>query len=251
MSHHRLDAKEVSFHYPDGNRAIDGVSLHITHGEAVGIVGANGAGKSTLLMLVMGLLQPQSGKVSVGDIEVTPKTIPLIRQHVGMVLQNPDDQLFMPTVYEDVAFGPRNMKLDENEVEKRVMEALTLVGIPHLKDRPPYRLSGGEKRAAAIASVMSMAPDLLIMDEPTTNLDPKGRRRIIELIKGFEHTRIITSHDMDMILELCPRTIVMKSGRIAADGETRSILTNEALLAECNLEMPLALQNCPVCGHPK
>jgi cobalt/nickel transport system ATP-binding protein len=200
-------------------------------------------------MLLMGLLMPQSGRISVGDIEMAPKTLTVIRQRLGMVLQNPDDQLFMPTVYDDVAFGPRNMKLDEKEVERRVNDALELMGIVHLKDRPPYRLSGGEKRAAAIAAVISMAPDMLIMDEPTSNLDPKARRRIMTIISGFEHTRIITSHDLEMILELCPRTIVMKSGQIAADGETRSILSDQALMESCHLETPLSLQKCPNCGH--
>lgn len=251
MSHHKLETQELFFSYPDGNTVIEGISFRISHGEAVGIVGANGAGKSTLLMLLMGILTPSSGKISVGDIEVTKKTIPLIRQHLGMVLQNPDDQLFMPTVYEDVAFGPRNMKLSEKEVEQRVESALELVGISHLKHRPPYRLSGGEKRAAAIASVMSMTPDLLIMDEPTSNLDPKARRRTMNLMMQFEHTRVIASHDLDMILEVCPRTIVLKAGRIAADGDTRTILTNKELLEGCNLEMPYSLQNCPICGASK
>lgn len=251
MSHHKLDAKDLYYAYPGGNKAIDGITFHISHGEAVGIVGANGAGKSTLLMLLMGLLFPDSGSICVGDVTLTPKTLPLIRRHLGMILQNPDDQLFMPTVYEDVAFGPRNMKLDEKEVDHCVQQALELMGISHLSNRPPYRLSGGEKRAAAIAAVMAMSPDLLIMDEPTAHLDPRARRRIMEIIKGFEHTRIIASHDMDMILELCPRTIVLRSGRVAADGETKAILTNQQLLEDCDLEMPLSLQNCPVCGRSK
>lgn len=251
MSHHKLDAQDIFFSYPDGNIAIDGISFHITHGESVGIVGANGAGKSTLLMLLMGLLMPDTGRISVGDLEMTKSTIPIIRRHLGMVLQNPDDQLFMPTVFEDVAFGPRNMKLNEKEVEERVEKALKLVGISHLTDRPPYGLSGGEKRAAAIAAVMAMTPDLLIMDEPTSNLDPKARRRIMDLIRGFEHTRIIASHDLDMILDLCPRTIVIKNGRIAADGNTETVLTDKELLDNCSLEMPFSLQNCPICGESK
>lgn len=251
MSHHKLDATELYYAYPGGNKAIEGISFHIGHGEAVGIVGANGAGKSTLLMLIMGLIFPDSGKIYVGDTALTKKTLPLVRRHLGMILQNPDDQLFMPTVYEDVAFGPRNMKLDEEEVEQRVRQALEVMGISHLANRPPYRLSGGEKRAAAIAAVMAMSPDLLIMDEPTTHLDPRARRRIMEIIQSFQHTRIIASHDMDMILELCPRTIVLKEGRIAADGETKAILTNQKLLEDCDLEMPLSLQNCPVCGRSK
>jgi cobalt/nickel transport system ATP-binding protein len=251
MSHHKLDAQDLFFSYPDGNIAINGISFHISHGEAVGLVGANGAGKSTLLMLLMGLLMPGAGKITVGEAELTKKTVPMIRQHLGMVLQNPDDQLFMPTVYDDVAFGPRNMGLSEKEVGEHVEKALELVGISRLKNRPPYRLSGGEKRAAAIATVMAMCPDLLIMDEPTSNLDPKARRRTMDLIRSFNHTRIIASHDLDMILELCPRTIVLKEGQIAADGDTKVILTNKELLEDCSLEMPFSLQNCPICGASK
>ena len=170
---------------------------------------------------------------------------------MGMVFQDPDDQLFMTTVYDDVAFGPRNYQLSEQEVEKRVTMALDLVGIPHLKDRAPFRLSGGEKRAAAIASVLSMEPDILIMDEPTSALDPKSRRRLISLLNSFEHTKIITSHDLDTIVETCRRTIVIKAGEIVADGKTMDILTNVELLDRSGLEMPLSLQNCPICGSEK
>lgn len=157
----------------------------------------------------------------------------------------------MTTVYDDVAFGPRNYKLEEKEVEKRVLQALELVGILHLKDRAPFKLSGGEKRAAAIASVLSMQPDILVMDEPTSALDPKSRRRLMKLLNSFEHTKIITSHDLDMVYELCTRTIVIKNGEVAADGATSEILVNAELLDACGLEMPLALQNCPVCGGVK
>lgn len=251
MSHHKLEVKEVYFTYPDGHKAINGMSFLVGHGEAVGIIGANGAGKSTLLMLLMGILFPEKGEVIVGDTHVTKKTLPMIRQRLGMVFQDPDDQLFMTTVYDDVAFGPRNYKLDENEVQKRVQDALEQVGILHLKERAPYKLSGGEKRAAAIAAVLSMQPDILIMDEPTSALDPKARRRVIELLQSFKHTKIITSHDLDMVMDTCQRIIVLKDGQIAADGETLEILTNIELLESCGLEMPFALQNCPVCGSPK
>ena len=227
-------------------RLLKNISFTIHPGESVGIIGANGAGKSTVLMLLMGVLFPKNGKVLVGDVEVTKKTLPMIRQQMGMVFQDPDDQLFMTTVYDDVAFGPRNYQLSEQEVEKRVTMALDLVGIPHLKDRAPFRLSGGEKRAAAIASVLSMEPDILIMDEPTSALDPKSRRRLISLLNSFEHTKIITSHDLDTIVETCRRTIVIKAGEIVADGKTMDILTNVELLDRSGLEMPLSLQNCPI-----
>lgn len=251
MSHHKVELKEVSFTYPDGNQALDTVSFLLGHGESVGIVGANGAGKSTLLSILTGILFPQHGTVRVGDMPVNKKTLPEIRRSVGLVFQEPDDQLFMTTVYDDVAFGPRNYKLDETEVEQRVMQALEEVGIAHLTERPPYKLSGGEKRLAAIAAVTSMRPDILIMDEPTASLDPKARRKVMNILKGFHHTKIITSHDLDMIMDMCSRTIVLKKGTIAADGKTVDILGNSQLMEDCGLEMPLAMQNCPICNSGK
>jgi cobalt/nickel transport system ATP-binding protein len=251
MSHHKLEVRNLHFKYPDGYEAVKNTSFTIHHGESVGIIGANGAGKSTLLMLIMGILFPDSGEVLIGDVHITKKTLPMIRQRLGMVFQDPDDQLFMTTVYDDVAFGPRNYRLDEKEVEGRVSEALELVGIPHLKDRASHRLSGGEKRAASIACVLSMKPDMLIMDEPSSALDPKSRRRVIGLLNSFEHTKIITSHDLDLVLDTCKRVIVIKDGIVAADGDSIEILTNKNLLDNCGLEMPLSLQNCPVCGNIK
>lgn len=251
MSHHKLEVRSLHFSYPDGHIAVKNISFIIHHGESVGIIGANGAGKSTLLMLLMGVLFPNKGEVLVGDVHVAKKTLPMIRQRLGMVFQDPDDQLFMTTVYDDVAFGPRNYKLNEKEVESRVVKALELVGISHLKDRAPFKLSGGEKRSAAIASVLSMEPDVLIMDEPTAALDPKSRRRVMSLLKNFEHTKIITSHDLDMVFDTCRRIIVIKEGEIAADGNTAEILSNVELLDDCGLEIPLSLQNCPICGTSK
>lgn len=243
MSHHKLEVRNVCFSYPDGQEAVKNVSLTIHHGESVGIIGANGAGKSTLLMLMMGVLFPDSGEILVGDVHVTKKTLPMIRQRLGMVFQEPDDQLFMTTVYDDVAFGPRNYKLNEKEVEDRVDMALEAVGISHLRDRAPFKLSGGEKRAASIACVLSMQPDVLIMDEPTAALDPKSRRKVIALLKSFEHTKIITSHDLDMVFDTCGRIIVVREGKIAADSTAAEILTNQELLDSCGLELPLSLQH--------
>ncbi|WP_346898662.1 ABC transporter ATP-binding protein [Clostridium sp. UBA7503] len=251
MSCHKLEVSNLHFSYPDGHVAVKNISFTIHHGESVGIIGANGAGKSTLLMLLMGVLFPNNGEVVIGDVDVTKKTLPLIRQKLGMVFQDPDDQLFMTTVYDDVAFGPRNYNFDEKEVEIKVARALELVGISHLKDRAPFKLSSGEKRAAAIASVLSMEPDVLVMDEPTAALDPKSRRRLINLLKGFQHTKIITSHDLDMIFDTSKRVIVIKEGEIAADGNTVDILSNADLLNDCGLEIPLSLQNCPICGASK
>ncbi len=251
MSHHKLEIRDLHFSYPDGHKAVDGISISIGHGESVGIIGANGAGKSTLLMLLMGIIFPDKGEVVVGDVPVNKKTLPFIRQRVGMVFQDPEDQLFMPTVYDDVAFGPRNYKLDEKDVEKRVLYALDLVGITHLKDRAPFKLSGGEKRAAAIATVLSMTPDILVMDEPTSALDHRSRKKIMSILKGFEHTKIITSHDLDMLMEICKRIVIIKDGKVLADGAAMDILTDSRLLDGCGLEVPLSLQNCPKCGMAK
>ena len=182
---------------------------------------------------------------------MTKKTLSMLRQRLGMVFQDPDDQLFMTTVYDDVAFGPRNQKFDEKEVENRVKKALEMVGISHLENRGPFKLSGGEKRSAAIACVLSMQPDVLIMDEPTSALDPKSRRRVIGLLKGFEHTKIITSHDLDMMFEVCQRIIVVKEGEILADGRAEEILSNKELLDRSGLEIPLSLKTCPICGASK
>jgi cobalt/nickel transport system ATP-binding protein len=198
---------------------------------------------------LMGILFPSHGEIIVGDVPVTKKTLPLIRKTMGMVFQDPDDQLFMPTVYDDIAFGPRNYLLEEEKVESLVMKAIDMVGIGHLKERSTFKLSGGEKRAVAIAAVLAMEPDILVMDEPTAALDPKARRRVMSYLKGFKHTKLITSHDLDMVYELCDRTIVIKDGEIAADGPTSKILTDAGLMEACGLEVPLSIQGCPVCGN--
>lgn len=251
MSHHYVDFKDVHYIYPDGKKAINGVSFKITHGESVALVGANGAGKSTLLMLLVGIFFSEQGQIHVGENLVTKNTLSLIRQRIGFTFQNSDDQLFMTTVYDDVAFGPRNYKFSEEEVDIRVNKALDTVGITHLKDRAPYKLSGGEKKAAAIATVLAMYPDILVMDEPTSALDPKARRRLINLLKEFEHTKIITTHDLDMVLEICDRTIILNDGKIIADGPTKELLTNRDLMEKSGLELPLSLQNCLVCNNSK
>lgn len=249
MSHHIVEVKDLNYTYPGGAHALQGVSFRIVHGESVGIVGANGAGKSTLLRHLNGTLAPAQGSVRIGDCPLTKATLHQVRRTVGMVFQDPDDQLFMPTVYEDVAFGPLNLGLPSEEVDARVLHALETVGADHLRDRPPYRLSGGEKRAVAIATVLSMMPDILVLDEPTSNLDPKARRQLIGLLKTFQHTKIIASHDLDMILDLCERTIVIHNGRVTADGPTLQIFNDQHLLAQSHLEKPLRMQACPVCGR--
>lgn len=249
MSHHIVEVIDLEYSYPDGTPALGGVSFTVTHGESVALVGSNGAGKSTLLLHLAGCLVPQSGEVRIGHLPLTKKTIPQVRRNIGMVFQDPDDQLFMPLVYDDVAFAPLNLGFPPEEVEQRVVYALETVGAAHLRNRPPYRLSGGEKRAVAIATVLSMSPSVLFMDEPTSNLDPRARRELIGLLKRFEHTRIIATHDLDMAMDACTRTIILKNGSIIADGPTPDILSNEELLRTGGLEKPLRLQGCPVCRN--
>jgi cobalt/nickel transport system ATP-binding protein len=220
----------------------------IGHGESVGIIGANGAGKSTLLMLLTGVFFAKEGEISVGDVLLNKSTLNSVRQRVGFCFQNPDEQLFMPTVFEDVAFGPMNLKLSQNEVFNRVEDALSKVDLLHLKDKATFKLSGGEKRRAAIAGVLAMQPDILIMDEPSDFLDPKQRRNLINTLKTFTHTKIITSHDLDLILELCERTIVLKDGKIIADKKTADIVSDKDLMEKAGLEIPLSMQGCKRCS---
>nr|MDE6342875.1 energy-coupling factor ABC transporter ATP-binding protein [Muribaculaceae bacterium] len=191
MSHHYIQFSDVTYAYPDGTRALDHVSFLITHGEKVALLGLNGAGKSTLILHTNGILMPESGEVNVGDVPVCRKTLTLVRRSVGLVFQNSDDQLFMPTVEEDVAFGPLNMRLPVEEVDRRVDDALEAVGALDLRHRNPATLSGGQKKAVAIATVLSMGPSILVLDEPTSDLDCAARRRLINLLKGFDHTLLI------------------------------------------------------------
>lgn len=242
MSHHYLRFDDMHYRYPNGYEALCGVSFRITHGEKVALVGANGAGKSTLLLHTNGLLMPSQGGVVLGGIALTHRTLPLVRQSVGLVFQDSDNQLFMPTVEEDVAFGPSNMRLEPEEIRRRVTEALDAVGALDLRGESPFRLSGGQKKRVAIATVLAMEPSVLVMDEPTSNLDPRARRQIIDLIRRFSHTTLIATHDMEMVLDLCDRTIVMKEGRIVADGSTRHVFGDLALLEECGLEQPCELR---------
>ncbi|WP_425059146.1 Cobalt import ATP-binding protein CbiO [Sporomusa carbonis] len=248
MSHHIVELKNVKFTYPDQTEALRGLSVRITHGESVAIVGANGSGKTTLLSHLIGVLFPTEGTINIGGYPVTKQTLPHVRRSVGMVFQNSDDQLFMPTVYDDVAFGPLNLGLPPEEVDARVTAALTTVGALDLKDRAPYRLSGGQKRSVAIAAVLAMDPCILVMDEPTAGLDPFARRQLINLLKSFAHTKIIATHDLDLVLDLCERTVILSAGTILADGPTHEIFNNEDLLVQAHLEKPFRMQGCPVCN---
>jgi cobalt/nickel transport system ATP-binding protein len=242
MSHHIVEARDLHYAYPDGTPALRGVGFRIHHGESVAVVGANGAGKSTLLLLLNGLLFAASGEVRVGDLPVSPRTRAQVHRSVGFVFQDPDDQLFMPTVFEDVAFGPLNLGLGPEEVRARVAAALETVGCSHLAQRAPYHLSGGEKRAVAIAGVLAMSPSILVLDEPSSGLDPAARRRLIGLLNSFTHTRVIATHDLDLVLDVCSRVLVMHHGTVQGDGEPRRIFADADLIARCGLEPPLSWQ---------
>lgn len=243
MSHHIIKAENVHFSYPDGTKAINGVSFEIHHGESVGIIGPNGAGKSTLILQLNGFLMPSSGSFNIGGTPVTQKTKMEIRRHVGLVFQNPDDQLFMPTVFDDVAFGPLNSGLSPEAVENKVNESLKIVGCLELKNRPSHHLSLGQKRAVSIATILAMEPDILVMDEPSSFLDNHSRRDVINLLRLFNHTKIIVSHDLDLVLDVCERCIILNNGSIQADGITKEMLLNRTLLEKNKLELPLSLQN--------
>ena len=243
MSHHIVEVRNLCHTYPDGTAALQGVSFRIEHGGAVALVGANGAGKSTLLLHLNGYLTATRGEVRIGDVPLTRETVGAARRSVGMVFQDPDDQLFMPTVAEDVAFGPLNAGLPPEQVEQRTVAVLERVGMIHARERPPYHLSAGEKRAVAIATVLAMAPDILVMDEPSSNLDPRARRRLIQLLQSFEHTKIIATHDLEMVVEVCARVIVMDGGRVVADGPVREVLDNEPLMLAHGLERPHSLRH--------
>ena len=242
MSHHIVEARNLSYAYPDGTRALQDVSFRIHHGESVALLGGNGAGKSTLLLQLNGFLRPERGEVRIGDGPITRDNLVQVRRTVGMLFQDPDDQLFMPTVFDDVAFGPLNMGLPAEEVGRRVEQALGTVGASHLANRPPYRLSGGEKRAVALAGVIAMEPSILVMDESSDGLDPLARRNLINLLRGFDHTKIIATHDLDLVLDLCSRVLVLRDGRIEADGTPDAIFADAGLLGRCHLELPLSRQ---------
>ena len=244
-----LAAEAVSFRYPDGTPALQHVSLAIRQGESVAIVGANGAGKSTLLHHLSGVLMPEQGRVELEGEAIARKTLPKLRRAAGLVFQDPDDQLFMPTVFDDAAFGPLNLGLPEAECRRLAEQCLQQADAWHLRERPPHLLSGGEKRRAAIAAVLAMSPAILVLDEPSASLDPKSRRQLIALLKSLPHTKITATHDLEMALELCPRTVCMRRGEIAADGETAAILSDAPLMEACGLEVPASFQACPACGH--
>lgn len=224
MSHHYIAFSNVKYSYPNGHEALKGIDFRINHGEKVALLGLNGAGKSTLLLHINGLLLPSEGEVNIGGVPVTKKTAPRIRQEVGMLFQNADNQLFMPTVEEDVAFGPANMLLEKEEIERRVTSALETVGASDLRKRSPSQLSGGQKKRVALATILSMEPSIMVMDEPTAELDLKARENVMEIIKGFSHTCLIATHDLDLAEEICPKSLLIDDGKIIFYGNTQKAI---------------------------
>jgi cobalt/nickel transport system ATP-binding protein len=248
MSDAAIRASELSFAYTAGAPVLHNLTFSVNHGERLGIVGANGAGKSTLLLLLAGVMPPLGGQLTVCGIDSRGDSLAAIRRHVGLIFQNPDDMLFMPTVGADVAFGPEHQGLRRAEVDERVRRALTATGAAGLSGRPPWGLSGGEKRAVSIAAVLSMEPSILLLDEPSAGLDPASRRDLMGLIPTIPGTVIVASHDLDLVIDVCTRVIVIGGGRVAADGLAADILRDGKLLAANRLELPLRLQACPRCG---
>jgi len=234
-----IELKKLSFSYHDGHPALRDVSLSIDKGEKVALVGPNGAGKSTLMLHLNGLLGSQNGQVTVGGLTLSKQNLPIVRSQVGLVFQNPDDQLFSPTVFDDVAFGPLHMGYNEDEVRKRTEKALSQVGITDLASRLSHHLSVGQKKRAAIATVLSMEPQIMVLDEPTAGLDPRGRRDLINLLRDLPLTMLVSTHDMRLVHELFTRVIILDEGSIVADGQTADLLTNVALLEAHGLESPL------------
>jgi cobalt/nickel transport system ATP-binding protein len=224
-----IEISGLHYHYPDGTDALNGIDLAIHTGEKVGIIGANGAGKSTLLLHLNGILKGE-GTVRVFGMAVNRPNLGLIRREIGLVFQNPDDQLFCPTLYDDVAFGPRNMKLPEQEVKQRAARALQLVGLDGLEHKSAFHLSVGQKKRGALATVLSMDTRILALDEPTSNLDPRARRELIGLLKGLIETQVIATHDLGLVGDLCSRVVLMDRGKIMADGQACDILKDQGLL---------------------
>jgi cobalt/nickel transport system ATP-binding protein len=233
-----LLVEDLAFAYPDGHQALYGVDLRIGRGERVALLGPNGAGKTTLVLHLNGILRAGRGRVAVAGLPVGKPSLQEIRRRVGIVFQDPDDQLFMPTVGEDVAFGPRNLGLSEDEVAARVAEALEQVGMAGYADRPPHHLSFGQRRRVAVATVLSMHPEILVLDEPSSNLDPAGRRELAEVLQALPVTLLMVTHDLPYALQLCPRSVVLDDGVVVADGPTRELLADTGLLAAHRLELP-------------
>lgn len=236
-----LEVSGLAFAYSDGHQALFGIDLTIEQGQRVALLGPNGAGKTTLVLHLNGVLSGGVGTVRVGGLEVRPgdrQALREIRRRVGIVFQDPDDQLFMPTVRDDVAFGPANLGLSGAALDARVAAALDAVGMTHVADRPPHHLSFGQRRRVAVATVLAMEPELLVLDEPTSNLDPASRRELAEVLESLDVTLLVVTHDLPYALQLCERSVLLSGGTIVADGRTVDVLADEALLREHRLELP-------------
>jgi len=233
-----LEVRECAFAYPDGHQALFGIDLTIQRGERVALLGPNGAGNTTFVLHLNGILETQHGSVRVGGLPVSKATLKEIRKRVGIVFQDPDDQLFMPTVREDVGFGPANLGIRGDELDACVMAALTSVGMEAFADRPPHHLSFGQRRRVAVATVLAMQPEILVLDEPSSNLDPAGRRELADILLSLDITMLMVTHDLPYALQLCPRAVVMNEGVLVADGGTVDILSDEPLMAANRLELP-------------
>jgi len=237
-----ISVKNLNYHYHNGLQALDNISFQVYKGDNVALVGPNGAGKTTLLLHLNGLIQNTYGCITIADTVLNEKNSANVRKKIGIVFQDPDDQLFMSTVFDDVAFGPLNMGLSNDEVKQRVKMALHKMGTDGFEKRCPHHLSFGEKKKVSIATILSMTPDIFLLDEPTANLDPSGRRNMINTLRSLTSTKIIASHDIEMLLELCEKAILMNKGTIVATGDATKILTDETLLQKNGLEVPLSVK---------
>ncbi len=236
-----IEAQNVVYSYPDGTSALKGVTFCVRPGEKIALVGPNGAGKSTLLLALTGFVNFQ-GTIEIVGEKLTSASVKAVRRKLGIVFQDPDHQLFMPTVEEDVAFGPMNMGMTPDQLEHNVVSALEQTGTSHLRGKAAHHLSGGEKRRVAIATVLSMQPEILIMDEPASNLDPRGRRSLINLLKSMPQTLLIAGHDLEMLLELCPRALILDDGQIVAEGPTSTLFADQETMQRHGLEVPGVLR---------
>ena len=233
-----VEIRDLTFAYPDGHVALEGVDLTIEPGERVAVLGPNGAGKTTLVLHLNGIYTATSGEVRISGRPVVKSLLKEVRRRVGIVFQDPDDQLFMPTVRDDVAFGPANLGLRGDELDRRVDEALAAVGMDDCVDRPPHHLSFGQRRRVAAATVLAMRPDILVLDEPSSNLDPQARREFADIVRSLDMTTLIVTHDLLYALELCDRAVILDEGRLVADGKTRDLLTDDELMRAHRLELP-------------